>query len=375
MAKVILSTFAGRFDRMHILLRYAEAALKAELVSEVHLWDFCRQTQDRTILDAKYPIGFTPGDGREYGAMQHHIFDRNFRVKLGEGTGFLCFGHHRLMLSHEGVHWNIGRDITTTSAVGVELRLTRVNGGIVLTCDGVDYMLEGVDGSEVRLGSTVDALWDFGTPWKVMKVHPSMHNRHFSEYYRHYHAFQKDEYSDTVLMKADDDVVYMDLEKLGVFLDACRDPSVSLATANVINNAYHLYAGDFMERYGCKVDGGGSYPDLYYNGAICERLHDAFLNGDDVDRDGVARLSLGQQFSINFIGMSSRVFEYFDRIAKEEGYNDECFMSIDIPKMMGQEVGVVKPLVVSHLSFYTQEGAMNTHRLITQYATRAPPPL
>ncbi len=370
MTKVILSTFAGRFDRMHILLRYAEAALQSGAITEVHLWDFCRKDSDRQTLDAKYPIAFTPGDGCGYGAMQYHIYDRRFRVKTS-GDAIITFGEYKLILSQSGINtlYRNNQYVKTFHgiAIGTDLRLTRNGRKVLFTCGGVSHVLKDVDKKTVvQLGSTEDALWDFGSPWKVMKVHPSKHNRHFSEYYRHYYMFHADTYSDTVLLKADDDIVYMELDQLPTFIESCRN---SLATANVINNAFQLYKGDFMDQHGYELNDHGSYHELYHDGKVCERLHDDFLkNMNQVDRVGLDKLPIRQQFSINFIGMSSDIFVHFKHIVDEEAYNDECFISIELPTLCGQAVTVVKPFVVSHLSFYTQEHAMDSQRLIQEYS-------
>ena len=52
LGRVILTTFAGRRDRIVLLFSYALHALKRGDVDQFHVWDFCRDPADRAWIQA-----------------------------------------------------------------------------------------------------------------------------------------------------------------------------------------------------------------------------------------------------------------------------------------------------------------------------------
>ncbi len=65
--RTILVTFAGRRDRMELLTRYVDAAIKRGLIDEWHVWEFSRTMEDSRWLRAKFPLTqATPNHGVEY---------------------------------------------------------------------------------------------------------------------------------------------------------------------------------------------------------------------------------------------------------------------------------------------------------------------
>lgn len=65
--KSILTTFAGRRDRMGLLCRYARAALARGIIDEWHVWDFSRNPADAAWLRQEFPaVRMTPGNGLDY---------------------------------------------------------------------------------------------------------------------------------------------------------------------------------------------------------------------------------------------------------------------------------------------------------------------
>jgi hypothetical protein len=52
--KTIFTTFAGRADRLSVLFKYLFLALEQRIITEVHLWDYCRTSNDRLSLYQHY---------------------------------------------------------------------------------------------------------------------------------------------------------------------------------------------------------------------------------------------------------------------------------------------------------------------------------
>jgi hypothetical protein len=49
-SRVIFTVFAGRKNRLDLLMRYLQLGLQLHLIDEVHLWDYCREEVDRIAL-------------------------------------------------------------------------------------------------------------------------------------------------------------------------------------------------------------------------------------------------------------------------------------------------------------------------------------
>jgi hypothetical protein len=49
-SKVIVTVFAGRKNRLELLMKYLKLALYLNIIQEIHLWDYCRNEEDRIHL-------------------------------------------------------------------------------------------------------------------------------------------------------------------------------------------------------------------------------------------------------------------------------------------------------------------------------------
>ena len=54
MPKAIVTIFAGRWNRLSIVMKYLLLALQSNIIQEVHLWDYCRDAIDREDLNLRY---------------------------------------------------------------------------------------------------------------------------------------------------------------------------------------------------------------------------------------------------------------------------------------------------------------------------------
>lgn len=256
--RVIATTFAGRRDRMEILLSYLLAALDAGIVHEYHIWDYARRPEDRRWLRG-------------------------------------------LPARHPGI----------------------------------------------RLMSP---------PWWT---------RRYQGYYRHYRA---DDYRDAIFLKLDDDIVYLDLDRLADFI-AFRHarPDYFLVSANVVNNgvcAYYQQECGIVPTTLMELP----YPErgycgkLWQEGALAERLQHFFL--DQPERFRSERIwHPPDRLSINFVAYLGADIPAISRI----GLDDEEELSVTLPRRLGRQNAIFGPLVVSHLSFYSQEQAMDVGSLLDRY--------
>lgn len=97
---VIATTFAGRRDRMSLLVDYVVAALDAGILTAYHVWDYARTDEDRRwlrTLPSRHPaISLLTPDGRlaRYRAYYRHYrredHDASVFLKLDDDIVFLA---------------------------------------------------------------------------------------------------------------------------------------------------------------------------------------------------------------------------------------------------------------------------------------------
>jgi hypothetical protein len=264
--KIIATTFAGREDRMSILVEYLVRALDLGIIDEYHVWDFASNENDRAWLKT----------------------------------------------------------------------LPKINNKIVLF--EPDYS----------------------------KYIPQ------SKWMPYYNHYVPENYSEkTVIIKIDDDIVYVDLEGLEKFIDfRIKNQHYFLVSGNVINNGVCV---GLQQRYGaipkeiCPPDGFSYSPycgELWDSGALAEKLHVYFLeNRQRFLKNGFYSQPIRERISINFISFLGKDFW----LTRQFKFDDEKFLSTQVGSSQGRINVVFYPMLVSHLSFCKQEKNINLPMLIKKY--------
>jgi len=191
---------------------------------------------------------------------------------------------------------------------------------------------------------------------KIFKVE---NKKSWKEYYRHYTT---QAYPDNIIIKCDDDIVFIDAESFERFIRLrCEDQKSLLLFPSIVNNG--LCAGYQFER-GYMKEELGAFPKnvatgkLWANGKLCASLHKNFV--DEYERwlgmarksDEVIEIPLGQRISINFFAILSKNLFAFQMIKSR--LNDEGELTMNITKKLGRPNSISMNMTVSHLSFYQQ---------------------
>ena len=259
---VIATTFAGRRDRMSLLVDYVVAAIDAGIVTEYHVWDYARTDEDRRWL----------------------------------------------------------RDLPSRHPA-------------------------------IRL------------------LVPAAHHARFRAYYRHY---RREDHDGSVFLKLDDDIVFLDLDRLAAFVDF-----------RVAHPEYFLRVGERRQQRGVRVLPAAAWRDpalvhgtavsrsgwcgrLWERADLAERLHDFFL--DDPGRFDLEGVDIApDRLSINCVSyLGSDVGALID-----VGDDDEQDLSVTIPRRLQRQNAIFQPMVASHLSFFSQEPGMDVARLLDRYRALA----
>lgn len=177
------------------------------------------------------------------------------------------------------------------------------------------------------------------------------------DYYRHYTT---ERYPDHVIIKCDDDVVFIDVDGFEGFIQRrLENKDDLLASASIVNNGVcaHLQEKDGL------IQGLGHFPydvlcgKLWEDGHLAQRLHKYFVEHKDEwlgkarsMAPEIFRQPIGDRISINFFAICSKDLCIFQEI----GNDDEHQLSVVMPRNKQRHNYVDKAFVVAHLSFFRQ---------------------
>ncbi len=419
--RTILVTFAGRRDRMQLLARYADAAIRRGLIDEWHVWDFARNDADRAWLRSLFPATqVTPSHTLEYfraprpaNEGEEHV-SANFSVcaahdahvgllrKSGEG------GSYEIVLGG----WNnaasaIRRFDNAQALAAVAARAEGAATAVMRATPGllpefaplrvrVEVGAEGVkayagdalllhDPEPVapgafelmhRTGYGANGEWRLpgleAHPARLFVAGPEPHFPKDSMFYNaayRYYAAHREDYARDILLKCDDDIVYFDLEGLADFIEfRKKNRDYFLVSANVVNNGvcahFQQSMGAIPDWLKCELPPGGMCGSLWSSGTKAEAVHNLFLERPSafkVAKNGA--LVWNERISINFIALLGEDLIHIPDVTADDEH-DLCY---GVRKRAKKNNCIVSQFVAAHLSFWKQDDAMNIAGILRKY--------
>jgi len=192
---------------------------------------------------------------------------------------------------------------------------------------------------------------------------------------------------DDVLIKADDDILFVDTSRMKGFIETIRAfPQIYLWSANVINNgissALHIMDGLIpTEAYYPKIEDEINCPHskdcLYRDGSMGKKLHDYFVNDPSkflqYPPPGKELRLIQGRMSINFVAWlgchnTQKTLHYLKvrgPAGDFGGGHDEIAITKVASEQYQEKIIVYMPLVVAHASFNPQnihDDAVNIYR-------------
>jgi hypothetical protein len=196
---------------------------------------------------------------------------------------------------------------------------------------------------------------------------PAGFNCSWNDYFQFYSRFLK---PDDIIMKFDDDILFVDTTRLGGYLRTIRkNPQVFLWSANVINNgkAGVLQTNDGMIREANvsiskelrpRIRGpGAAMGHLYRNGTHGLAIHREFLSDPQRFFKPLPNKELRflrTRISINCIALLGRHFPRAAHYVNLNGGDDEHALTQYASVEQNETLVVYMPFLVSHASFSTQ---------------------
>ena len=177
------------------------------------------------------------------------------------------------------------------------------------------------------------------------------------EYYKHYTL---EKYPDHVIIKCDDDVIYMDIDAFKGFIQRrIENPEYILAFPSIVNNGVCAY---YQQVDGLIPTSLDTFPydtfcgKLWLSGSLCMKLHEYFIESRKewqakaYTLDPVQPIKIGDRISINCFAILSKDLPIFQSI----GNDDELELTVNVSKREQRAHYIDKNMTVSHLSFYKQ---------------------
>jgi hypothetical protein len=192
--------------------------------------------------------------------------------------------------------------------------------------------------------------------------------------WKNYYSYYNDkQFENDIIIKCDDDIVFIDLYKLPKFIDFTKNNDYDLVFANTINNGvsayfqqnkYSLIPKELMH---LEYPPNGLCGSLWANGKKAENLHNYFIANYakfiDYEYNGEI-IPINTRFSINFFAYKGKNWHKIKDCFGDDEYN----LTVDYVRNKNFKNILYSDFYVSHLSFYKQnETGINSNKLIDNY--------
>jgi len=199
----------------------------------------------------------------------------------------------------------------------------------------------------------------------------------WKDYYQHYNGAH---YMNHTIIKCDDDIVFIDIERLPMFIEKTRmeNSPADIIYANTINNGVAAYYQQYLFHLIPEEVGVFEYPAGGYGGTLWEsgekaaKLHVYFMDNYrrflENDYSASELVDIHTRFSINFFAIKGENWHKIaDAYLGSDNGTDEYNISVAFRESRGLTTAMYAPFYVSHLSFYQQRHFSLDH-ILTLYA-------
>lgn len=380
--KTILTVFAGREPNLNILKKYLDKAISMKLIDEVHFWNYSRNDNDEMYIRSISNLKRTSSIGAGRYIEIFPVKENNSFVLDIQASNDI-----HILIVDEIVYINYEIVIGGWSN---QKNVVRRNGDIIFEQENISSAtIDHVSSYKVAIENDILSVFhknnliincpiqkDFFMNKLFVKTgHNSVGHIYFQPVKNanfffmdtckkkpwddYYHYYLKYEYKEDIILKCDDDIVFIDLFKLGNFIEYIKKSDCDLVFANTINNGvsayyqqnkYNLIPKNLMN---LEYPPSGSRGNLWESHEKAQDLHkyftenyDLFIN-NDFNNDTIP---IYTRFSINFFGYKGKNWEKI----YDCGINDEEYLTINYVKDRNFINVLYSNLIVSHLSFCSQ---------------------
>jgi len=417
--QVIVTCFAGRQSCMRLFIEYVKMLMDKNLVDEFHVWNYAKRREDEAWLLSEFP-NHIEGNTIQRKTLSGHSYEdtaltlRTFedvrlqvkaphdahiflRSKITSTTYEICIGG-----------WGNRRTVIRNAIQGEEL--VSVQGKLLNDKEFVDvtlslrdnHLILTVGAQEIAIACDVanplevfeihvsgwintTTTWQYEDPYdfgrsthaykhdKIKLMHiPGKVERRWDEYYKHYNSTR---YPNHVIIKADDDITFMDVERFAAYIqNRMSHPEVIVMLPSIVNNElcafYQQQSGLIPENtVGPMIYAPKGFGPLWRDGFMCQRLHEHFVENknawlETTSKLGVQMIKPNDRISINFYAITTRDLFVFQMIFCD----DETELTERLPGILNRPHAIDMGFTVAHLAFFKQrEEGLDADKVYRDY--------
>lgn len=205
--------------------------------------------------------------------------------------------------------------------------------------------------------------------------------KNWDPYYEYYKTNIKD---DEILIKCDDDIVYIDIEGFKAFIDSVKDDVIYFP--NIVNNDVCAYFQtklgvhmlfDYPVSVAKKTGIGDTNPLTKSSQRICwfedhhkaDAIHRLFIEDPaQFHLNDIPIINYGNRVSINMFALNAAaVRRYFFTFLMMGHSDDEAFLSAKICEVLGVYNRINLNMCIVHFQFFKQDGFTLDMRHLSHY--------
>lgn len=368
----IVSIFAGRKKNLEILNKYLQKALDLNIIDEVHFWNNTRNKEDEEYLKSISNLKRS-SKNLDY-TITPQIIDNSFELMIKGIGAHIKINDYEIILGNRSVIRDKDKELfslTMKNVMNTEYNTFKFvindkinvykNNKLIMTANAqpiiIDKIIFKTEGpGHVQYKTTQNKGFYFMDTCE----------KSWKNYYNHYaKGFEND-----IIMKCDDDIVYIDVVQLPKYIDFIKNNEYDLVFANTINNGvsaffqqeFNLIPKQLME---LEYPENGFCGSLWEDGKKAEKLHDYFIENYKkfITYRSNKCIEINTRFSINFFGYKGKNWHKIADCYIEDEYTltVECVNNRQFKNMLYCD------FYVSHLSFAKQNETMDLNRMIDRY--------
>lgn len=391
----IVSIFAGRKANIEILKKYMQKALELNIIDEVHFWNYTRNSSDedylKTISNLKRTSSFQQGN---FISIAPILTNNSFELNI-KAPNDIHIVITNLLTKYKIVlgGWNNTKSVIKENDTELcSLLKNNVADGskynnfkIVVEKDmlHIKKNYEDLISQKVQNNFEIKNIYFKTGHGSVGHLtYNTVQNNGFyfmdtcekKSWKNYYNYYNDKKFENDIILKCDDDIVFIDLAKFPKFIEFIKNNNYDLVFANTINNGvsayfqqnkYNLIPKEHMHLEYPENGFGGS---LWKSGSKAENLHNYFIENYkkfldcEYDNDFII---INSRFSINFFGFKGKNWY---KLIEAHHKDDEHALTVEYVKKKGFKNVLYSDFYVSHLSFFKQlETKMNLSDLIFKY--------
>jgi uncharacterized protein YqgQ len=389
----IVTIFSGRKQNIEILKKYLTKALELNIIDEVHFWNNTRNLHDENYLKTISNLKRTSSKGEgKYIEISPIISNNSFElnVKASNDVHIKLTNlsiEYEIVLGGWGNTKSVIRENNNEICSLIQNNVTDKNNYNNFKIVIENNILNILKNNEPLMHQRIKDIFIiehiyFKTGFNSVGdlSYNTTKNKGFyfmdtcEKSWKNYYNYYTDrQFENDIIMKCDDDIVFIDLYKLPKFIEFNKNTEYDLVFANTINNGvsayfqqnkYNLISKELMK---LEYPPNGLCGSLWQSGKKAEVLHDYFIKNHKKFLDynyNNEIIPINTRFSINFFAYKGKNWHKIKDCFRDDEHN----LTVDYVRNRNFNNILYIDFYVSHLSFYKQnETGINLNKLINNY--------